>query len=214
MKILYKQTESIRSILARVIGETQVDNYFSYCGISKDGLMFSLYKDGKFYLRVSKRTVDEIKAVGGTPMMDNKIINMAKYFYLIPNHIVERLDEYPKWIFEGINAAKANKDLFKVDREKYIRYLINMNFAIERLLKRIGVCTVPQFMEKGAFSMCVDLFKYGVDVSDVLLLKLYGACHRRYFQTFSREEMLSIIAQANEVLQAEGLRQRFTLTYQ
>lgn len=214
MKNLKKETEYIRNILFRVIGETEVYNYFSYCGIRKNNLLFSLYKDGNFYLRVSENTIHEIKSAGGTVLVDDSIFNLAKYFYLIPHEIVSRLDRHSKWILESIRAARENKSLFEVDREAHIRYLINMNLSIERLLKHIGVFTVPQFMEKGAFTMCVDLFKCGVDVSDVLLLKLYGACHRRYIQTFTRAEKLEIIASANTILHQEGVRQRFILTYE
>lgn len=214
MKNLKKETEHIRNILFKIIGETEVYNYFSYCGIRKDNLLFSLYKDGNFYLRVSENTIDEIKSLGGVELVDDSIFNIAKYFYLIPNEIVNRLDKYPEWILESIKAAKENKSLFEIDREAHIRYLINMNLSIERLLKHIGVFTVPQFMEKGAFYMCVDLFKYGTDVNDVLLLKLYGACHRRYIQTFTRAEKLEIITHANTILQQEGMRQRFMLTYE
>lgn len=214
MKNLQKETKNVRNILARVIGKTEVDNYFSYCGIRKDNFLFSMYKNGNFYLRVSKRSREEIKALGGKELVDDSILNIAKYFYWLPNDIVEKLDEYSKWILESIEAAKENKSMFEIDREAHIRYLINMNLSIERLLKHIGVFTVPQFMERGAFYMCVDLFKYGTDVSDVLLLKLYGACHRRYIQTFTRAEKLEIIAQANSILQQEGVRQRFMLTYE
>lgn len=214
MKNLQKETEGVRHILSRVIGKTEVENYFSYCGIRKDNFMFSMYKNGQFYLRVSKRSREEIKAVGGKELVDNSIFNIAKYFYWLPNEIVEQLDQYSKWILESIEAAKENKSMFEIDREAHIRYLINMNLSIERLLKHIGVFTVPQFMEKGAFTMCVDLFKCGVDVSDVLLLKLYGACHRRYIQTFTRAEKLEIIAHANTILHQEGVRQRFILTYE
>lgn len=213
MPTLKQQTEHIRDILSLIIGEVTAEGYFSYCGIYKNKLMFALYKNDNFYIRVSKNSEDEVKSLGGIQLIDTNVSPTAKYFYLLPKAIVEKLSNYPHWVSEAIEAAKICKTAFTVDRENYIRYLVNMNVNIERMLKRIHIVTVPQFMEKGAFYMCADLIKYGIDVRELLLFKLYGATQHRHIETFTNDEKRDILQKANQIFQELGLRQRFDIRY-
>lgn len=211
MATLKQQTEYIRRILSSITGEVTAEGYFSYCGIYKNKLMFALYKNGNFYIRVSENSEEEVKSLGGIKLIDDNISSTAKYFYLLPDNMVEKLPDYAHWVSEAIEAARICKIAFTVDRENYIRYLVNMNVNIERMLKRIHIFTVPQFMERGAFYMCADLIKYGIEVRELLLFKLYGATQYRHIETFTDEEKRYILQKANQLFQELGLRQRFNI---
>lgn len=52
MSSIYKKTRLIREIFADIIGETRVKTFFSYYAIFKNDLLFGLYKNDKFYLRM------------------------------------------------------------------------------------------------------------------------------------------------------------------
>lgn len=213
MPTLKQQTENIRNVLSYLIGEIEAEGYFSYCGLFKNKLMFALYKNGRFYIRASKKSEPEIISLGGIQLIDNNVPSTAKYFYLLPEKIVAQLPEYSHWFPEAIEAARACKKAFSVERDKYIRYLVNMNVNIERMLKRVNIFTVPQFMERGAFYMCADLIKYGIDAREILLFKLYGATQNRHIETFSVHEKREILQKANQLFQELGMRQRFEIRY-
>lgn len=208
MCTLKEKTAPLRALLAPIIGEIKVKGYFSYIGFYKDELLIGLGKGDRFALRVTSTTKAEMQAAGAFPMEPGNIPNTAQYFYWVPDTYLPRLKHASHWIFEGLKHAAMLKNRFRFGCGEYIRYLPNMSAAIERMLKKIGITTVGEFMAAGAMAMFIGLIQKGVDVTDILYLKLYGATERTYIEQYSRQTCERILKEANQRLAAEGLRYR------
>lgn len=208
MCTLKEKTASLRTLLTPIIGEIKVKGYFSYIGFYKDELLIGLGKGEHFALRVTPTTKAEMQDFGAFPMESGWMPNTTQYFYWIPDENLPLLTHYPHWFFEALKYAEILKSRFQFGNGEYIRYLPNMSVFTERLLKRIGITTVEEFMAAGAMTMFIALIQKGVDVTDVLYLKLYGATERVYIEQYSQQTRARILKEANQRLAAEGVRYR------
>lgn len=212
MGLILKETLAVRNLLFPITGETRVKTFFSYYGIFKDNLMFALYKQGAFYLRISPNTrhnTDWLKPL--QRLEDHRIGIHYKHFYLIPNHILSDLSQYSHFIAETLEDISESKKQTALQRKKLLRTLPNLSIGIERMLKRLGIYSVDEFFEWGEMNICVALVQKGVEVSPELLFKLYGATHHQHVYTMSGETKLAILQEADKALYAAGLRKRFSV---
>lgn len=204
-----KETQKIRKILYPIIGETIVKTYFSYYGIFKNRLMFALYKNDNFYLKLSPEDINEALSYSGIePLCDNKLTQIKNY-YTIPNNILGNIIEYQHWIKNSLINIKQNKYQSYYQQKNKIRHLPNMNIHIERMLKKINIYTIEEVYEKGAINIFVELIKIGIDVSQMTLFKLYGAINKQIVYTLSTKTKKMLLLKADEALYQAGLRRRF-----
>lgn len=89
--------------------------------------------------------------------------------------------------------------------------MTNLNINIERLLRKVGVNSIPEFREKGAFVVYAEMIKIGIDASQELLFKLYGAINKQLIYTMSDELKKQILREADKALYDAGLRKRFNV---
>lgn len=212
MKYVDGQTFYVRELLFPIIGETKSKTYFSYYGIFKDKMMFALYKNGKFYLRASYEYIEEIHHTEGTELLCERSLGIqSNHFYLLPEYIMNRLPKYSHWIHSILKEMKEEKDKKDLIKKQAIRFMPNMTLGLERTLKKIGVCTRSDFIQKGAIYVFVELMKIGIDASDILLYKLYGAVSNKYIEVLTETEKENILKAANHALHKEGLRRRFNV---
>lgn len=210
MTPLMQQTQPIQTLLTQSIGETKVKTFFSYYGIFKDGVMFALCKQGKFYLRISPRLCQQYSwTTELTRLEDSQSGIYDKHYYHIPDHLFEVLTTSPELLTETIREIAEAKQQQLAARKKLIRSLPNLSLRIERLLRRLGIYTIEDLHARGAVAIFVELIRRGIDADTSLLFKLYGAIHHQYAYTLSMKTRLSILAELNHALYEAGLRQRF-----
>lgn len=208
MPTLKQQTASLRAFLAPVFGEINVKGYFSYIGFYKDGLLIALGRGSRFALRVTPTTKVEIQAAGGIPMEPENVPNTTQYFYWLPEGVIRMLKNKPHWFFGAMRYAAELKSRFKFRKVVNIRYLPNMNAKIERMLKKLGITTMEAFMANSAIDMFAAFIQKGIDVTDILYLKLYGALQRIYIGQYGNQTYEYLRQEGNQYLAAEGLRYR------
>lgn len=210
MKYIDKQTQHIRELLYPIIGTTRAKTYFSYYGIMKDDVMFALYKNGNFYLHISKDCLAEvIQYPAITLLSDVQYGIYSKSFYRIPECITKNLSYYTHWITQSIAEITASKKLQQSKKKQFIRALPNMNIQLERMLKKLDIYSPDELIQQGEITIFIKLLKLGIDVDQMMLFRLYGAITHQYIYTLSDQEKQSLLQEANSALYEAGLRKRF-----
>lgn len=212
MCTIYEKTKEIRAQLEPVIGITTAKTFFSYYAIFKNNLLFGLYKDKRFYLRMPKCiSIDDEFLQSLERLEDNRFGIHCKNFYYIPNSILSNHPHLSHLIQLTLKEISLQKIQATIKRKNLLRSLPNLNINIERTLKRLGINSVNEFIEKGAFKIYVELIKTGIDANHTLLFKLYGAAHGQYIYTMSPALKKLILQDANQALYDAGLRRRFKI---
>lgn len=207
----YLKTQHIRAFIEPIVGETTVKTYFSYYGIFKDGLMFGLFRDDHFYLRTSSANLGEIQSLNTCHLEDKHIGIQAKNFYLIPLNQLSNRPLITSWISSTLNEMTEQIKQTEKLRKKLIRYLPNMDINIERRLRKLGIKSVDELVEKGEMNIFIELIKIGIEANDNLLFRLHGAINHKYAQTLTPSEKNTILQEANSALYNAGLRKRFNV---
>ncbi|MGX2949961.1 TfoX/Sxy family DNA transformation protein [Ursidibacter sp. B-7004-1] len=210
MNHIDKQTQAIRNLLLPIVGETKAKTYFSYYGIFRDDLMFGLYKEGRFYLKLAEKDVLNALNLGAQSLIDPKI-SKTNMFYLLPDSILANLVAYTHWFTTSLTEIQMTKVSFYAQRRKKIRSLPNLNLNLERALKRINIHSVEDLIEKGEINVFIELIKIGFDPDPNLLFKLYGAINHQFIYTLSEKTKRDLLTETDEALYQAGLRKRFHL---
>ncbi|MGY4674416.1 TfoX/Sxy family DNA transformation protein [Ursidibacter arcticus] len=208
MNHIDKQTQDIRNLLLPIVGETKAKTYFSYYGIFRDDLMFGLYKEGRFYLKLAEKDVLNALNLGVQSLIDPKI-SKTNMFYLLPDPILTNLVAYTHWFTASLAEIQMTKVSFYTQRRKKIRSLPNLNLNLERTLKKVNINSVEDLIEKGEVKVFIELIKIGIDVDHSLLFKLYGAINHQFIYTLSEKTKRDLLTETDEALYAAGLRKRF-----
>lgn len=212
MSIIATETQHIRDLLHTIIGETRAKTVFSYYGIFKDNILIGLYKQKKFYLRVSRHAVQHTEWLKEMETLNDPTMGIHyKHCYHIPNDILADTIRYAHLIPEAIQELTATKKQGYLSRKKLIRTLPNLNINIERILKRLGITSSDDLLQKGELNTFVELIKMGVEADQNLLFKLYGAVHHQYIYTMTAKQKLALLKEANQALYNAGLRKRFKI---
>lgn len=212
MCTIYQKTKFVREHLEVIIGETKVKSFFSYYAIFKNGLLFGLCKNDKFYLRLPDQIPDHQKLFHNLEKLQDKRFGIHyQNFYHIPSSILSQPTLYEPLIRQTLQEIADNKTKALLTRKKQLRSLPNLNINIERILKRLGINSIKEFLEKGAFAIYVELIKAGIDADQTLLFRLYGACQQQYIYTMSSAQKMIILKDANQALYDAGLRKRFKI---
>lgn len=211
MNRVQTETQSIREILFKILGETIAKTYFSYYGIFQDGSMFGLYKDGKFYLKLATQDIHEITTYADIQQLQDPNIVQSQRYYYLPNHILDHIEDHAYWFENSIKNIKFYKNISYYNRKQQIRFLPNMSFTFERMLRKIGIYTIDDLVNKGEIATFVELIKIGIDATQITLFKLYGAINHQLIYTIPTSKKIALLEEADEALYAAGLRRRFKL---
>lgn len=203
MNSVYQATLDIRMLLEPIVGEINVKTYFSYYGLMKNKVMFALYKEGRFYLRKSKKYEKTLLKYCPITLKDSVVKIQAKSFHYIPPHILKNILAYEDWVLSVI--AELSK---KEEKDKPIRRLPNMNFHLELMLNRIGIYISHQLMNLGASRSFIYLVQEGTEVNKALLFKLAGAIQHKLFGYLTEKEKALLITETNALLNEIGSRKR------
>lgn len=209
MKYIDAKTQHIRNLLYPIIGETKAKTYFSYYGIMKDKAMFALYKDDKFYLHIPNHCLEENIAKNLSLLLDSQPGINLKSFYLIPPDLLNDLQQVSHWVVESVKDILHTKQNQYMEKKKCIRTLPNMTIQLERTLKKLGVYSIDDLVDRGEIDIFVNLLKIGVDADQSLLFRLHGAINRQYIYTISDKTKQNLLNDADNALYAAGLRKRF-----
>lgn len=212
MSIL-QATQPIRDILFQVIGETRAKTFFSYYGLFKNDLMFGLYKNNQFYLRISQNALQHSPWVAELVRLNDPNMGVHyKYFYCIPEPLLSQPTHYAHLIQETLQEMSTIKQESYLSRRKLIRSLPNLNIHIERLLRRLDIHSIDDLCAVGEIQVFVEMIKRGIEADKQLLFKLYGAIHHQYIYTMTTKQKLELMTEANQALYEAGLRRRFKIT--
>lgn len=209
MNYVDTETKHIRELLFSIIGETTAKTYFSYYGIFQNGLMLGLYKDQKFYLKLADVDVQVALTTQGVErLIDPNLIGAEKYFYLSPS-IISNLSDYIHWFQNSLRHIQTHKETIYSAKKGQIRSLPNMNYQLERKLRKINIHSIEQLKEKGEINAFIELIKIGEDATDMTLFKLHGAIHHQLIYTLSPITKQALLNEADDALYSQGFRKLF-----
>ncbi|MDG6881619.1 Regulator of competence-specific genes [Phocoenobacter uteri] len=195
-------TAEIRNVLEPLVGLIAIKTYFSYYGLFVDNIMFGLYKDGQFYLKITEDLIEKynISFTKGNPILvrDFHFFDKDRFYQFSQNNFLSDL----------ITDLKQKQATNKI--EKSIRHLPNMNINLERLLQRHGINTIDDLYNLGEIQVFVKLIEQGVDVAEVFLFKLHGALHNKLVYILKDEQKQSLLRETDAALYDAGLRKRFS----
>ncbi|MGY6074117.1 TfoX/Sxy family DNA transformation protein [Actinobacillus pleuropneumoniae] len=215
MAISPKKFQYLKEIFSP-LGEINFKSYFSYLGRFKDDTMFALYdhKNDRLYLRKSAQFYpDIIRTIPIHFLIDRRIGKQQSHiFYLIPSSIIHNLHLYTHWILSAIEEYQTAKAKLISQNKNKIRLLPNLNINIERLLARIEIYTVDDLKNVGVINAFVKLIMLGLEVTELLLFKLYAALEHKYIYMLSKQEKQSLLIEADLSLYNAGLRKRFAIS--
>lgn len=211
MQTVNEIKQEISPLLEPIIGEFRIKTYFSYYAIFKNSLMFALYQNRTIYLRISKNHIEEIAKHPETHnLSDTKIGLQSLKFYSIPSSILLDTTKFSTLILSTIDDLSSEKQNKNKKRSTQVRTLPNMNLKLERMLKKVGIHSIQDFIETGYLSTFIKLIMQGFDVTDELLFKLNGALRHQYIYTFTEQQKIDLLQEADNALYKSGLRKRFT----
>lgn len=210
MNTLQYATQHIRAAIYPIIGDVEVKNFFSYYALFKENLMFGLYKNQQFYLRISSNAFKHTPWVAELSRLTDPNMGIHhKYFYHIPSSLLPRAKEYAHLLQETLQEIATEKRENELMRKKQIRSLPNLNINIERVLRRFGIFTIEDLYSRGAIPLFVEMIKVGMDIDQNMLFRLHGAINRQHIYTFTPKQKLELMTEADQALYDAGLRKRF-----
>lgn len=216
MATILQKTLPVRDALLGIVGITQAKTVFSYYGIFKDDVLIGLCKNNQCYLRMPKNiSDDDIAFINELSRLNDPRmgIHCKNYYHFSPN-LLAQANRYSHLILATISELKQQKEQLKQKQKTQLRALPNLNINSERLLKKLGIYSINDFLNKGAYSTYVELIKLGFDVDKNFLFKLYGAIERQYTYTMTDKQKSQILKEADQALYDAGLRKRFKGEYE
>lgn len=211
MQTINEVKQEIGLIFSEIIGDIRLKTYFSYHAIFKDRLMIALYQNEDLYLRLSTEHMLAFpQQVDTFNLSDNKIGLQSKKFYYIPKNILNT-ELFCTLVNSTIDELHKEKEELNQKRSKQIRTLPNMNLKLERMLKKVGIQSIQDFIDTGYISAFIKLIMQGFDPTEELLFKLNGALNHQYIYTFTHQQKRELLREVNKELYSIGLRQRFII---
>ncbi|WP_448906172.1 TfoX/Sxy family DNA transformation protein [Haemophilus parahaemolyticus] len=204
--------QPISTLFDPIIGKIRLKTHFSYYGIHANGFMIALYKNDMVFIRASHETKTDIQQLEGTYVLQDPEVGLnTKNFYAIPYDTALTNPLFAHWVRSILNELAEQYEKEQEKRKTQIRSLTNMNFKMERILKKINIKNVEQFKQKGYMNTFIELIKQGTDSSDLMLFKLHGAIHQKSIYHITREERKELLLEANQAFYDAGLRHRFDI---
>jgi DNA transformation protein len=187
---LYKYFLSLDNVVSRPM--------FGDLGFFYQEAMFALLSKGRFYIR-------------GGEILDDLLIslNCAKFTHVKKNtkatvnyYDVTRLSmSHYSQLEQIITKARTISHLQKGQQRSLdnirLRDLLNMNWTLERMVKKSGVTNVKMFFELGAVEVFIRVReKYTMDIDDKLLFKFAGAIQGTYWELLSEKQRQELLDQS------------------
>lgn len=198
--------EMISSLLNQEIATKKLfSGYGVYCG--KD--MFGIICNKHFYLRAEQNLVNFLLEYGAKRWMEDCKMRLAiGLYYLIPDNILHNRDIFRYVVMKSIKQVRDNK-LIKLARDKErIKFLPNLSIRYERLLAKIGVYSVDDFIGMGPELAFAKLKKFhSKDITMEAFWKLLAALKNKNFMNLTNTERLYAIKRLNVILANMGMKE-------
>lgn len=211
MQTINEIRKEIIPLFEPIIGEIRIKTYFSYYAIFKNNFMIALYQNKATFLRISQYDIADISQHPNTyNLSDDKIGLQSRKFHFIPSSILSDTRKFSSLIRSTINELESEKQKTNKKRSTQIRNLPNMNLKLERMLKKVGINSIQDFIQIGYISTFIRLTLHGFEPTEDLL---NGALNHQYIYTFTYQQKLGLMQEANDALYASGLRKRFNTNH-
>lgn len=201
-------TLEIRKELSELIGDVSAKGVFNSYGIFQNKLMFGLYQNNAFYLRGVGKLATYLESLGAISYMehtDDPAVHGIN-FYFLPDNIRENKDLYKLlvlWSLEQIEEARHKKEIIKADS---IKVRLNLSIKHERLLNKIGIHSIEDFLKVGPEYCYIELRKMGFSVNLNFFWNLTAASLNKHVILLSQEDKDNAINRLNQTLKEEGMR--------
>lgn len=208
MSVANKVTFEIQKELSEFVGDISAKGVFNGYGIFHKKLMFGLYQNNHFYLRgVGKlaKCLEDQGAISYMQHTDNPAIYGDNY-YLLTEKIRKDKALYKSlvlWSIEQVEDERNKKELAKAES---IKVRLNLSVKHERLLNKIGINSVDDFLKAGAAHCYIELRKKGFSVNLNFFWSLTASFLNKHVMLLSQKEKDSAIEQLNDLLAKEGMR--------
>lgn len=208
MSITNIATLEIKKELSELIGEISVKGVFNSYGIFHKKLMFGLYKDDYFYLRGVGKLAEYLESQGAIPYMEHAedpAIHGIN-FYFLPESIRENKDLCKLLILWSLEQIEEERNKKEIARTESIKIRLNLSVKHERLLNKIGINSIDDFLRVGPEHCYIELRKMGFSVNLNFFWNLTAAFLNKHVILLTQEDKDKAIEQLNTVLKKEGMR--------
>ena len=148
--------QPISALFEPITGKIKLKTHFSYYGIHTNGFMIALYKNNTIFIRASRQSKTEIQQLEGTYVLQDPEVGLnTKNFFAIPYHRALNESRFSHWVRSILEELSEQYKQEREKRKTQIRSLTNMNFKMERILKKININNVEQF-QKMAISILLS----------------------------------------------------------
>lgn len=163
------------------LGELTSRSMFGGYGICKDNVMFGLVSEDKFYLRANKQLESIFISNGMSQFIYSKRgIPVLMRYYHVHEFLWKNEENLKRFVSYALSSAITDMMEKKGQEITRLKDLPNLNIAIERLLRQIGICNRDDLINLGAFNTYIKLREFKRDVKIDMLFYLSGAiegCH-------------------------------------
>lgn len=150
---------------------------FGGVGLFYQGSIFALIDNEQLILRGGGKLSDKMRHLGCKQYRKTKkrTISSVDYFNVTQLY-EEHNDRLGELVIESAKVGHYQKTQQEAHKVPRIRELINLQFNIERMLSKVGVNDCNTLKQIGAvYAYALLKQRYGMQISDQLLWKLYGA---------------------------------------
>jgi DNA transformation protein and related proteins len=179
---LYSYFMSLDNVVPRPV--------FGVLGFFYEEAMFALFSKGRFYIR-------------GGDILDDLFVDLnCSRFTHVKKHTEATVNYYDvtrlyksnygqleQIIIKARNISLIQKDQKKSSKNIRLRDLPNMNWRLERMVKKAGVDSVIVFLELGAVEVFIRVREiYGIDTDTNILFRFAGAIESTHWKLLSEQK--------------------------
>ena len=194
----------------QLANNVSIKRLFTGYGIFHNGMMFALYQSGAHYLRAEGTLVNVLEKLGAARYQDihphmNPQLALFHY-YQLPQAVIKNPSLHQKLVqfsLKQLNENHLRQELFRKER---IKELKNLSIKHERLLAKVGIMSVQELHQLGAFNAYIQIKKHKLTANVQVFLTLYAALQNRPLNSLSQQRKQQVIMQLNELLIENKLR--------
>lgn len=90
-------------------GDVSVRKMFGGAGLYRDGKMFGLVADDVIYLKVDDTNRAKYEKAGSAPFQPRENKPMTMSYWMLPEELLERSEEWVEWAKESLTIQKKGK---------------------------------------------------------------------------------------------------------
>ncbi|MDG6895847.1 hypothetical protein A6A20_09500 [Volucribacter amazonae] len=168
--------------------------------------MFSICKSGVFYLRAENELAIYLESLGAVKWInDSPGLAISKY-YRLPNSIMNDLQLYRKVVIASIQQVKLQKLADELDKKQRIKEMANLTIKHERLLAKVEIHNVKEFLAVGPQNSYVRLKKAGFTVNINIFWLFIAALKNKHVSLLTKNERKQALSVLNISLTNAGLK--------